>query len=83
MGKNSQRAGRHGFGAIHRLRHRQTARWRDHSGERKGPGAHFNSGYSDSVIAKQGVLEDNVNLIPKPFSIADLAAAVRRVLDAA
>jgi PAS domain S-box-containing protein len=42
----------------------------------------YMSGYADSIIANHGVLDENVNLIPKPFTMGDLAAAVRRVLDA-
>jgi len=42
----------------------------------------YMSGYTDSVIASHGVLDDGVSLIPKPFTMAGLAAAVRRALDA-
>ena len=42
----------------------------------------FMSGYTASVIASQGVLDDGINLISKPFTISDLVATVRRVLDA-
>ena len=42
----------------------------------------FMSGYTTSIIVHQGVLDQDVNFIQKPFSIDDLAAKVRRVLDA-
>lgn len=41
----------------------------------------FMSGYTADVISHHGVLEDGVNFIQKPFSISDLAARVREVLD--
>ena len=43
----------------------------------------FMSGYTANVIAHQGVLDEGVAFIQKPFSIADLAEKVRRVLDTA
>jgi DNA-binding NtrC family response regulator len=43
----------------------------------------FMSGYTANVIAHQGILDDGVAFIQKPFSIADLTSAVRRVLDGA
>jgi signal transduction histidine kinase/CHASE2 domain-containing sensor protein/ActR/RegA family two-component response regulator len=42
----------------------------------------FMSGYTADVIAHQGVLDKNVNFIQKPFSLRDLAASIRKVLDA-
>ncbi len=42
----------------------------------------FMSGYTADVIAHQGVLEEGVFFIQKPFSAQDLAAMVRRVLEA-
>jgi PAS domain S-box-containing protein len=42
----------------------------------------FMSGYSHDVIAPQGVLEEGVNLIEKPFSSDELLRKVRDVLDA-
>jgi PAS domain S-box-containing protein len=42
----------------------------------------FMSGYTANVIAHQGVLDEGVFFLPKPFSASDLAAMVRRVLDA-
>lgn len=41
----------------------------------------FMSGYSASVIARQGILAADVHFIQKPFSAKDLAAKVRKVLD--
>ena len=43
----------------------------------------FMSGYTANVIAHQGVLDDGVAFIQKPFSMADLAEKVREVLDMA
>jgi two-component system, cell cycle sensor histidine kinase and response regulator CckA len=42
----------------------------------------FMSGYTADVIAHQGILDDGVYFIQKPFSITDLATKVRFVLDA-
>ncbi|WP_150112114.1 PAS domain-containing protein [Desulfonatronovibrio hydrogenovorans] len=42
----------------------------------------FMSGYTANVIAHQGILEDGLHFINKPFSIQDLAAKVRSILDA-
>jgi PAS domain S-box-containing protein len=41
----------------------------------------FMSGYTANVIAHHGVLDEGVNFIQKPFSIKDLAAKLREVLD--
>jgi CheY-like chemotaxis protein len=41
----------------------------------------FMSGYTNDVIAHQGVLEDGVHFIQKPFSLQEIAAKVREVLD--
>jgi CheY-like chemotaxis protein len=41
----------------------------------------FMSGYTANVIAHQGVLDEGVYFIQKPFSIQDLAAQVREALD--
>jgi PAS domain S-box-containing protein len=41
----------------------------------------FMSGYTADVIAHQGVLDDGVAFIQKPFSVADLTEKVRKVLD--
>jgi signal transduction histidine kinase len=40
----------------------------------------FMSGYTADVIAHQGVLEEGVNFIHKPFSVKDLAVKIRAVL---
>ncbi len=40
----------------------------------------FMSGYTANVIAFRGVLDTNVNFIQKPFSIKDLALAVKSAL---
>ena len=41
----------------------------------------FMSGYTADVIAPDGVLDESVNFIRKPFSFPDLAIMVRKVLD--
>jgi PAS domain S-box-containing protein len=41
----------------------------------------FMSGYTANVIAHQGVLDEGVKFIQKPFSIRDLAAKVREALE--
>ena len=41
----------------------------------------YMSGYTDSVVMKQGVAEGSVNFIPKPFTPAALSQKVREVLD--
>ncbi len=43
----------------------------------------FRSGYTANVIAHQGVLDEGVAFIQKPFSMADLAEKIRGVLDEA
>jgi nitrogen-specific signal transduction histidine kinase/ActR/RegA family two-component response regulator len=43
----------------------------------------FMSGYTANVIAHHGVLDDGVAFIQKPFSMADMTAKVREVLDKA
>jgi DNA-binding NtrC family response regulator len=40
----------------------------------------FMSGYPADVIAHQGMLEEGVHFIQKPFSLQDLAAKVREAL---
>jgi PAS domain S-box-containing protein len=42
----------------------------------------FMSGYTANIIANQGVLDDGVNFIQKPFSRIDLGTKVREVLEA-
>jgi PAS domain S-box-containing protein len=41
----------------------------------------FMSGYTADVIAHHGVLDEGVHFLQKPFSVHDLAAKVREVLD--
>lgn len=41
----------------------------------------FMSGYTADIIANKGVLDDGVHFIQKPFSLLNLAAKVRYVLD--
>lgn len=41
----------------------------------------FMSGYTANVIAHNGVLDKGINFISKPFSLPDLSAKVREVLD--
>ena len=41
----------------------------------------FMSGYSGNVIARHGVLDEDENFIQKPFSMQDLAAKIREVLE--
>jgi two-component system cell cycle sensor histidine kinase/response regulator CckA len=41
----------------------------------------FMSGYTANVIAHQGVLEEGINFIQKPFSMHDLAIKIRMALD--
>jgi FixJ family two-component response regulator len=43
----------------------------------------FMSGFTANVIAHQGVLDDGVAFIQKPFSKADMTEKVREVLDMA
>ena len=43
----------------------------------------FMSGYTANFIAHHGVLEEGVHFIQKPFSMRDLAAKVREVLEQA
>ena len=41
----------------------------------------FMSGYTEDVIAPQGVLEKDVDFIPKPFSAQSLTQKLREILD--
>lgn len=40
----------------------------------------FMSGYTANVIAHQGVLDEGINFIQKPFMLQDLAAKIRKIL---
>jgi two-component system, cell cycle sensor histidine kinase and response regulator CckA len=40
----------------------------------------FISGYAGDIIAHHGVLDEGINFIRKPFSMSDLATAVRNVM---
>ncbi len=41
----------------------------------------FMSGYTADIIASQGVLDENVNFIQKPFSMREITSKVREMLD--
>jgi two-component system, cell cycle sensor histidine kinase and response regulator CckA len=41
----------------------------------------FMSGYAANILANQGVLDEGVNFIEKPFSMQELAAKVRLTLE--
>jgi CheY-like chemotaxis protein len=41
----------------------------------------FMSGYTDNVIAHHGVLDEGVHFIQKPFTMNDLSAKIRKVLE--
>ncbi len=41
----------------------------------------FMSGYTSDIIAQQGILDEGIQFIQKPFSKQDLASKVRMVLD--
>ena len=41
----------------------------------------FMSGYTADVIGQHGVLDDDVSFIQKPFSLRDIAAKVRSMLN--
>jgi signal transduction histidine kinase/ActR/RegA family two-component response regulator len=48
---------------------------------RPGIAVLYMSGYSDDIIARHGVLEDGIELLPKPFSPEALVARVRQALE--
>jgi PAS domain S-box-containing protein len=48
---------------------------------RPGLRALFMSGYTDEIIAKQGILEPGVRFLQKPFGAEELLPAVREVLN--
>lgn len=41
----------------------------------------YTSGYTDNVIVHHGVMDKDVEFIPKPFGVKELAAKVRKILD--
>ena len=41
----------------------------------------FTTGYTRNAIVHNGVLDSGTQLLPKPFSIDDLASKVRSILD--
>ncbi len=41
----------------------------------------FMSGYTANVIAHQGILEENINFLQKPFSLKDLADILKKSMD--
>jgi hypothetical protein len=41
----------------------------------------FMSGYTDTAIVHQGVLDPGIAFLPKPFTPSGLAGKVRQVLD--
>ena len=41
----------------------------------------FSSGYTQDVIARDGVLDPNVNFLQKPYALSELAIMVRRAID--
>ena len=41
----------------------------------------FLSGYTAEIISKQGVIEENIHFLQKPFSFEALTSKVREVLD--
>jgi signal transduction histidine kinase/ActR/RegA family two-component response regulator len=41
----------------------------------------FMSGYTADIISEQGILDEKVNFLQKPFSIKDMAEKVREALD--
>jgi two-component system, cell cycle sensor histidine kinase and response regulator CckA len=48
---------------------------------RPGLKALYMSGYTSNVIAQHGILEQGIQFIQKPFSVNELTAKVRQVLD--
>jgi len=40
----------------------------------------FTSGYTESVIAQHGLLEERLHFLPKPYSMLSLSERLRQVL---
>jgi len=38
------------------------------------------SGYSEDVIARQGILEEGVKIVTKPFTLKELSMKIREAL---
>jgi len=56
--------------------------WERLQTQRPGVRCLYLSGYTADVIAQRGILPEGGNFLQKPFSVKDLAAKVRAVLDA-
>lgn len=41
----------------------------------------YTSGYTEDVLMRRGILHDTLNFLPKPYTPAQLSAAVRRLVD--
>jgi FixJ family two-component response regulator len=48
---------------------------------RPGVAVLFTSGYARDAIARDGVLEQSVNFLQKPYTLSKLGETVRRALD--
>ena len=48
---------------------------------RPGLACLYISGYTANVISERGILEEGVDLLPKPFPLGALAAKIREILD--
>ena len=42
----------------------------------------FLSGYTDTVVARQGLMHNHAHFLQKPFSAETLARKIREILDA-
>jgi FixJ family two-component response regulator len=41
----------------------------------------FISGYSADIVSSQGIIDDGIDLLPKPITFATLTSKVRDILD--
>jgi DNA-binding response OmpR family regulator len=48
---------------------------------RPGLSVLFSSGYGENIISKQGIIDDGLHFIGKPYRPRELAAKVRALLD--